>query len=340
MKARLRSELFEFLVSQLLRCKRVLSSTRPVARTLRAVERREAFDDLYLHEQMLADAVRVNAYREAIERYVTSQHCVMDIGTGTGILAFLAAAKSPQKIYAVDHSKLMVDYARAAADANDLNSVVFVASSGRKFRPQEQVDVIVQEQMGIALFDEGMVETIIDLRDRCLKPGGRILPARFEFHLEPVQLCPSERVPMIQEQRIHGLKFPRPSTAPRDGYCFREITAEQIEFLLCDPEPVFSFDLATVTRDHLPKRFCVKKPIVRRGQLDGICMYFRAIFDNDISFSTGPDAVKTHWPMLLYRTQVNAYQPGEVFTTVVEVPDLSDHIEWTWRIGAQSSRDA
>jgi protein arginine N-methyltransferase 1 len=302
---------------------------------LRAVERREAFDDLYLHEQMLADSVRVNAYRAAIERYVTSEDCVIDIGTGTGVLAFLAAAKSPRRIYAVEHSKRMVDYARAAAETNDVNNVIFIAASGRKFRPKEQIDVIVQEQMGIALFDEGMVETVIDLRDRCLKPGGRILPTRFEFYLEPVQLRPSERVPMIQEQRIHGLKFPRPSIAPKDTYRFREIDSEQIEFLLCDPEPVFAFDLATVTRDELPKRLCVKKPIVRRGQLDGICMYFRAIFDDDISFSTGPDAVKTHWPMLLYRTRANAYRPGEVFATEVEVPDLSEHLEWTWHIAAQ-----
>ena len=48
--------------------------------------------------------------------------------------------------------------------------------------------MILQEQMGIALFDEGMVETILDVRDRCLKPTGRIIPAQFEFYLEPVQL--------------------------------------------------------------------------------------------------------------------------------------------------------
>ena len=73
--------------------------------------------------------------------------------------------------------------------------------------------MIVQEQMGIALFDEGMVETILDVRDRCLKPGGRILPAKFEFYLEPVQLLEQERIPLIQEQRTHGLTFPRTPTA-------------------------------------------------------------------------------------------------------------------------------
>ena len=116
-----------------------------------------------------------------------------------------------------------------AAAANGIDNVDFVAASSHKFRPAEPIDVIVQEQMGIALFDEGMVETIIDVRDRCLKPGGKILPARFEFYLEPVQLLAEERVPMAWEQpicRVHvspapdqiaGGLFPR-DRAPADRF--------------------------------------------------------------------------------------------------------------------------
>ena len=71
---------------------------------------------------------------------------------------------------------------------------------------------------------------------------------------------------------------------------------------------------------------------IRRGQVDGVCIYFKAIFDEDISFSTGPDSVKTHWPMLLYRTPVRIYRAGETFEMQVEVPDLSEHLGWAWQI--------
>jgi len=47
---------------------------------------------------------------------------------------------------------------------------------------------------------------------------------------------------------------------------------------------VFIFDLTTLAPDQMPKLFSVSKPIRRRGQVDGICMYFKAIFDDDISF--------------------------------------------------------
>src|SRR6476660_3286936 len=322
-------EILEALVSQLIRCKRILFSNRSLARALRAVKLRHTFNNLYLHEQMLTDAVRLRAYNRAIQRYVTSQDCVVDIGTGTGVLAFFAAARNPRKVYALDHSEKMLAYARATAEANGIANVTFVASKSHKFRPVEPIDVIIQEQMGIALFDEGMVETILDVRDRCLKPGGRILPARFEFYLEPVQLLEQERIPLIQEQQFRGLKFPSTPISPRSAYYFREIYSRDVDFLLCDPEPVFTFDLTTLTPDQSPKLFAVCKPVLRQGQVDGICMYFKADFDDDLSFSTGPEAAKTHWPMLLYRMPAHIYRAGESFEMRVEAPDLSDHRGWS-----------
>jgi type I protein arginine methyltransferase len=330
--ARLRMQILETLVSQLVRCKRVLSSNQSTARILHAVELRSYLENIYLHEQMLADSVRLDAYHAAIERYVTSQDYVVDVGTGTGVLAFFAAAKNPRKVYALDHSKTLLEYATVTAEANGIANLTFVASTSRKFRPAEPIDVIVHEQMGIALFDEGMVETILDVRDRCLKPGGRILPAKFKFYLEPVQLLHQERIPLIQEQRIYGLNFTRMPIAPSSDYYFREIYPEDVEFLLCEPVPVFTFDLTTLTRDQIPKRFSMSKRVMRGGQVDGICMYFKATFDDDISFSTGPETVKTHWPMLLYRTPVRICRAGEIFQTRVEVPNLSEHLDWSWQI--------
>lgn len=336
MNAALRREVLEAFLGQLIGGKRILLSNRSLARAFRAVEQRKSFDDMGLHERMLADSVRLNAYFAAIQRYVSAQDCVVDIGTGTGILAFFAASKRPRKIYAVDRSNTLLDYARAAAAANGIDSLTFIASSSRRFDPKEAIDVIVQEQMGVALFDEGMIDSILDVRDRCLRPHGRILPAKFDFYLEPVQLREHERVPLIQEQRIHGVTFPPPLTEPERAYRFREIRHHQVEFLLCDPEPVFTFDLSTLVREELPRRFSVSKPVTHRGQLDGICIYFKATFDNDIWFSTGPDAPKTHWPMLLYRTAALACSPGEIFAMRVETPDLSEYLDWSWHIDAEA----
>ena len=117
------------------------------------------------------------------------------------------------------------------------------------------------------------------------------------------------------------------------AYYFREIYPGDVEFLLCEPEPVFTFDLANLTLEQIPKRFSVRKPIVRRGQANGICIYFKAIFDDDISISTGPDSAKTHWPMLLYRTPARIHLPAN--TPIRSNSDLSGRRGWSWQIGPQ-----
>jgi protein arginine N-methyltransferase 1 len=308
-------------------------SNRAIARLLATLERRKNFADLAIHERMLADTVRLNAYREAISRYVRSGDCVVDLGTGSGVLASFASLRRPRKLYAIDHSPEMLRYAAAAAQANNIENVNFVASSSYGFDPPEQLDLILQEQMGVALFDEGMVAALIDLRDRCLSPRGRILPAKFEFYLEPVQLLGAARIPFVQELLIPGLKFPPPPSSPRPEYYFREINDREVDFLLCQPKPAFTFDLGTITLEQLPRRFNILKPIQKSGQLDGICVYFKAIFDDEITFCTGPRSAKTHWPMLLYRAAAQSCRADDDFELRVDAPELSDYLNWSWQIG-------
>lgn len=45
--------------------------------------------------------------------------------------------------------------------------------------PVEKVDVIISEWMGYFLLFETMIDSVIDARDRFLKPGGVVCPNRF-----------------------------------------------------------------------------------------------------------------------------------------------------------------
>ncbi|WP_217442499.1 50S ribosomal protein L11 methyltransferase [Myxococcus sp. CA033] len=57
------------------------------------------------HHRMLYDTVRVHAYRSSLFRHARDQ-VVLDIGTGTGLLAILAAKAGARHVYAIEESAI------------------------------------------------------------------------------------------------------------------------------------------------------------------------------------------------------------------------------------------
>ena len=163
------------------------------------------FEDVSEHERMLSDRVRVDTYAAGIDRHVHTGDVVLDVGTGTGILSFLSARKAA-KVYALDHSAVL-DIARKIGDHNGFTNIEYVRSHSREFDPPGGVDVIVHEQIGDELFEENIIENLVELRDRVLKPGGRILPSRFGLFLEPIQVKDDYSVPFIWQLDVHDIRF-------------------------------------------------------------------------------------------------------------------------------------
>jgi ubiquinone/menaquinone biosynthesis C-methylase UbiE len=316
------------------RATRSLMSNERIREVYYRMWNRRGFGGFYQHERMLADKVRMDTYFRAIDRHIAEGEQVVDVGTGTGILSLFAAGKRPRRVYALDHSSKMIEYAKSVAAFNECHAITFVEGHSSSFSPDEPVDAIIHEQMGDLLFQERMIQTLLDVRDRTLKKGGRILPGKFEFFLEPVQLHPDKRIPLVHEIEVHGIAYPPMPEEASPSYLLRYIDPSEVQFELCEPEPVFTVDLMTLTLDAVPRRFTVKKPIRRAGELGGVCSYFRAIFDEEISFGTGPGDPRTSWAMPLLRTPKRTYATGETFEMSIEVPQLSEFKTWHWTLDA------
>jgi len=96
---------------------------------------------------MLSDQLRVDTYYRAISKQVKKGDVVVDLGTGTGILSFFAAAQGPEKIHALDHSNI-IETAKTVAQRNGIRSIQFHKTSSKDFAPAEKVNVLIHEQMG------------------------------------------------------------------------------------------------------------------------------------------------------------------------------------------------
>ncbi|AKB61542.1 50S ribosomal protein L11 methyltransferase [Methanosarcina mazei] len=314
--------------------KDILESNEWCRTALYDVINKVTFNSIYTHEMMIADKVRINSYYKAIRRYVKSGDIVVDLGTGTGILSLFSAQQNPKKIYAIDHSDF-INIARKIARYNNINNITFVQTNSRDFKPIEKVDIILHEQLGQALFNENMIENILDLKKRILKETGKILPGKFELFLEPICLKEEYKIPYIWENNIFGLDFnflkhddEIEKYKPR-FYENQSIEHHSIDHFLCEPQSILSFDLNKINdANEIPKFIEASKEVVQSGLMDGLCLYFKVIFDDEINFDTSPLHARTHWSNPLFRTESKHYNDGEIISFKLTMEDLIKRETW------------
>ncbi len=293
------------------------------------------FTGLAEHEEMLADAVRVDAYHRGIRRNVHPGDVVVDLGTGTGLLALLASRAGARRVIAVEHSEV-IELAREIAEHNGFGDVEFVRASSRDLAPGEPVDVIVHEQMGDELFNENLVRNVLDLRDRVLRPGGRILPGRFRLFVEPVTMHPEMRV-----RRFWNIDLPegidlavtrgslhaaRLETGRNEHFWARP---GSVAATIGTPEPILELDLLTLgSIDELETRHELVRVATRDAIVDGCCIWFEADFDAETTLSTSPLAPLTSWGNRVVRfdREVTA---GTELRLAVDLGRLVDASTWT-----------
>lgn len=293
------------------------------------------FGGLAAHEEMLSDAVRIDAYHRAIHRNVSPGDVVVDLGSGTGILAFMAARAGAAKVYAVEHSDV-IELAREIGRHNGIATVDFVQANSREFTPPEPVDVVLHEQMGDELFNENMVENVLDLRDRALAPGGRILPGRFRLFVEPVTFHPAFRV-----RRFHHIELPdgidlgaterSPFLAAHDAARFEQFWARpgSVAATVGAAAPLVELDLATLrSADEIPRHHRVERVAAADVVVDGVAVWFEAILDDETVLSTSPLAPLTSWGNRVYRVDREVAQ-GETLTVAVDLGRLVDPATWS-----------
>jgi protein arginine N-methyltransferase 1 len=140
------------------------------------------------HDLMLGDTLRMTAYWEAIHEAVRPGDVVLDIGTGTGILAQWALEVGAARVYGVEMNERILAVATRRLAETGFGPDRFRPVPGLSFAAElpDQADLIVSELLGNLVDNENCVAILADAGQRFRKPGGRMLPRWASTWLVPV----------------------------------------------------------------------------------------------------------------------------------------------------------
>ena len=134
------------------------------------------------HGAMLSDSARNDGFEAAIGRAVTPGATVLDIGTGSGLLAMMAARAGAGRVVACEAEPALAATAREIVEKNGYSAIIEVLAKRSTDLDREAdlgggADVIVAEVFADDLLYEGAVQTLRHARRELARPGARFIPA-------------------------------------------------------------------------------------------------------------------------------------------------------------------
>ncbi|HEY0846975.1 MAG TPA: methyltransferase domain-containing protein [Noviherbaspirillum sp.] len=160
------------------------------------------FIPLHYHHNMLMDGRRMQGFKAAINHAVFPGAKVLELGGGTGVLSWFAAAKA-KKVWCVEFNPDLVAEARKLLSQNrEGHKVEVIHADAFDYLPPEPVDVVICEMIHVGMLREKQVQMMESFKRRYRERFGSKLP-RFvpEAAVMAVQ-------PLQQDFDFHGYQAP------------------------------------------------------------------------------------------------------------------------------------
>ena len=283
---------------------------------------------------MITDEVRMDAYVNALRRAVKPGAVVLDIGTGTGIFALLAAGMGARRVYAIEPSDA-INVARDIARANGCaESIEFIQGLSTEVAPAERADVIVSDLRGVLPFFGSHFASIADARRRWLAPGGSLIPQRdtlWATCIESPELHAGIARPW--SENAFGLDMKAALGLVTNQWNRASVNPRQ---LLAAPERLGSIDYASVE----PVGFAatVAAKISRAGTGHGICAWFDATLAEGITFSNAPGASELIYGKAFFPwPEPVAVEAGDEVTMTLRADPVGSDYSFGWDTRVQSA---
>lgn len=266
-----------------------------------------------IHETMLRDEVRTNAYKNAIllnAATLFKDKVVIDIGCGTGILSLFAAKAGAKKVIAIDASDIYTE-ATEIVNLNGYSDVItilhgkvedLIAQQKLPLGKDEKANVIISEWMGYSLFFETMLPSVLKVRDLCMDKRngmGTMFPNGCSIMLEGASDSHLDYWDNVYGMKMHPMKTRVAKELKKD----MAVEIVQPENVVTDRATLKDWNLNECADRELdfsvPFELKLQEGKEDSVRLDKLVVSFDIAFDlpktTPVYFSTGCQSEPTHW---------------------------------------------
>ncbi len=274
--------------------------------------------------RMLADRTRLEPYCRALEALVRPGSVVLDIGTGTGFFALLAAKLGARKVYGIDPTDLVRTARELAVENGVADRVEFIQDVSTRVALPERADVIVSDLRGILPPFQEIVGTMVDARARLLAPGGALVP-----RTDVLMAAPIEDAKLWEDvagpAEVRGITLGAARRMAVNQWLRSTFDPAQ---MLGEAQEWARMDYRTITSPDVSGG--AEWTATRAGTAHGLGVWFRAELADGIGFDSGPGNTSIYQTAFFPFPEPVALAEGARVRAELQARHLGGEYMWFW----------
>ncbi len=252
---------------------------------------------------------------------------MIDLGAGFGIFAILAAKFGAGDVIAIEPDPsigLLMPMAQANCCAD---RITIVRDLSTRYTPERKADVIVSDFRGTVSLYEHHIATIVDARERLLKPGGTLMPMRDTLRVALAHSPKAYRqchYPWRSNRYGLDLSAAQSFAANTEAKAYLKPRA-----LVSEPQDLAVIDYRTVTEQNLDAT--VELVANKDSIAHGLLVWFDAEIVEGLGYSNAPGQPElVYGQMFLPLANPPRLKAGDRVSARVRGNLIDNHYAWTW----------
>jgi len=278
------------------------------------------------------DSTKVGAYRAALAANVSPDRTVLDLGSGTGLLGFLALEGGAKHVHAVESGAIIDIAQRTFAAAGYRSQVSMHQTSSTELELDELVDVVVCDQIGGFVHDAGVLSYFADARERLATSEATYIPSSFDFYCVPIR---HQRLRDSIDRWIDA-----PSSAPVAHIHKHSVNTEHYFTDVADVALLGESACIGTRASHDESAAVMSGEMLidETGQLDGIAGYFVAHMAPGVTLTNDPASPSrmNRWCNFYPVEEPIQVQAGDRVGVEIDLRPASRLMSWTITVTSES----